>query len=69
MRDTLQQLFRALPRSAVAINAMPEHCMVSQCDAGALPRFVVRGHAVPVQGDELLASAIALLCNSMPMHC
>lgn len=52
--------------SAAAVPCAASVCRCYQCDAGALPRFAVHGHSVPVQGDELLASAIALHCNSMP---
>ena len=52
VRDALQQLFRALSRSAVAINAMP-----------AL-RFAVQCHAVPVQDLSLFPNAKPLRCSA-----
>ena len=71
VRYTLQPLCRALPRSA---DVMPCYAGASlrgavPCCAGALTRFVVHGHAVPVQDLSLFPNAKPLRCSATQCRC
>lgn len=70
VRDTLLQLFRALPRSAgcYQCDAGAQCLFANPSNACALFRFSVRCHAVPVQGLSLFPNAKPLRSSATQCH-